>query len=67
MGIEEIVSRAIPAETCVLKEEAAKHRRQQLKQRIEELLRDQSQPYHPPMQYKNESSIPGTIPQISAK
>jgi hypothetical protein len=55
MEINEIVTRAIPAEDCPVKEAGAQHRREQLKKRIEELLmqRDRSQPYIPVMEFKS--------------
>ena len=56
MEIDEIISRAIPREDCAVKEAGAQHRRDQLRRRIEELLktRDRSQPYKPPLEYKDE-------------
>lgn len=61
MEIEEIVTRAIPREDCPVKEAGAKHRREQLKQRIEELLRDRSQPYKPDLEYKQGENHGGDV------
>lgn len=73
MEIEEIISKAIPGEDCPVKNEAAMHRRKELKKRIEEHVqnqlskqfnaRDMSQPYDPKLQYKHNGN-PGNPPNF---
>lgn len=55
MGIDKIVNDAIPYDTCPRKEADNKNRREQLKNRIDQLLteRDKSKPYEPELEYKN--------------
>jgi hypothetical protein len=54
MEIDKIIILAIPAETCPIKNQNAMWRREELRKRIEELLkeRDKSKPYQPPLEYK---------------
>ena len=64
MSVEEIVTRAIPKEDCPVKESGAEHRREQLKKRIEDKLkeRDKTEPYKPDLEYKgypNKGNPPG--------
>ena len=53
MSLNEIITKAIPFETCPVKEEHAKCRRVWLKEQIEKLIKD-NKPYKPEMDYKNE-------------
>lgn len=53
MEISKIVNDAIPYDTCPRKEADNKNRREQLKNRIEGLVRDTSKPYEPELEYKN--------------
>jgi len=53
LEIKQIVEEAIPlTPDCEIKRTAEFERRAQLRIRIEELLRDKSKPYQPPMEYK---------------
>jgi len=59
MEIDEIVTRAIPAETCPVKNANAMHRREELKRRIEQLLRDKTKPFEPRTEYKGSDGMDG--------
>lgn len=66
MEIDEIVTRAIPAETCPVKNAGAMDRRVKLKQRILELLeRERNKPYQPNLEYK--STIPSAVQPLSTE
>lgn len=53
-NIDRIVNDAIPQDTCPRKEAEAKERRRVLRQRIENIQRDKTQPYEPKLEYKNQ-------------
>ena len=62
MEIDEIVTKAIPAEDCPVKNAGAMDRRKKLKERIEKLLQEtRNQPYSPKLECKdgtNKKDIP---------